>query len=102
MTISDEHISRTKGSRESCAQVDDIHDADDDEKQQRRTEHHDHFHELAAHQASVLSPQRHDEKRVGLSPKVVLLARRNACSRQTKQARPAMTVCDEVIERSLE
>ena len=80
-------------------QIDHIHDADDDEKNQRRAQHHDHFHELAANQASLLVPAKHAIENESYRTK-----RRAACEKKgdetehSKQAPPGNHVGDEVIE----
>ena len=80
-------------------QIDQIHDPDDDEKQQRGTEHHDYFHELPVNQASLLMSTKNtiQNQPYGAESRAAC-EKKSDEAEQPKQTSPGNHVRDEIIE----
>src|SRR5215813_10848773 len=84
---------------EAVHQIDHIDNADDHEEQQRRTEHHDHFHKLPANQASMLASAKNtiEDESYGAKGRAACENKSDEAE-QSKLAAPGDHVSHEVIE----
>ena len=83
-------------------EVDGIHNTDEDEEQQRCAEHHDHFHELAVDQPSVLPAAKDtiQDKTRRAECRAADEKKRDEAE-EAEQASPCNNVRDEFIEEVL-